>query len=119
MDPAAGGMSPAIARNNVDLPDPFGPISPTASPRCVTKLTPRTAWTSRMPGVFSRSRIRRSAAGGPPRFVRPVILYVRCTSSTTTVGSANEAGGFHLGAVAVDSDTSVLLLAVPEDDEAE
>ena len=38
--PLSAGSSPQRMRKRVDLPEPFGPISPTRSPRSTPRLTP-------------------------------------------------------------------------------
>src|ERR1700728_423653 len=42
-EPASGCNRPVIRLNNVDLPAPFGPMMPSASPRATSRLTPSTA----------------------------------------------------------------------------
>src|SRR4029077_17639476 len=42
--PPSGRMSPVIRLNNVDLPAPFGPMMPSASPGATSRLTPSTAF---------------------------------------------------------------------------
>ncbi len=59
--PSLGGSSPATALSRVDLPEPLEPMRPMASPLYATKLTPRTACTSRAPGLLRRETIRLSA----------------------------------------------------------
>ena len=44
--PAVGLMIPAISRSSVVLPEPFRPMSPTASPRATSTETSRSAQTS-------------------------------------------------------------------------
>src|SRR4051794_21759946 len=46
ISPAAGATMPMIARRVVDLPAPFGPTSPTSSPRSTRRLRPRTTRTA-------------------------------------------------------------------------
>src|SRR5207253_3694404 len=41
--PAATGSAPERARRSVVLPAPFGPITPTYSPRATVRETPRSA----------------------------------------------------------------------------
>jgi hypothetical protein len=57
MLPAPKGQIPAIARNNVDLPEPDGPerttLSPSASTRCFVS-------TARLPSGRERSTLSRS-----------------------------------------------------------
>src|SRR5207247_2631150 len=43
IDPASGAYTPVITLNNVDLPLPFGPMSPTSSPSLTLVVTPSTA----------------------------------------------------------------------------
>src|SRR5680860_70304 len=45
MRPSSAGCPPAAKLNNVDLPLPLGPITPTTSPGAATRLTPLTAVT--------------------------------------------------------------------------
>src|ERR1700732_729082 len=64
-------------------------MTPTASPRYATKLTPRIAATSRIDPRDLRPRIRSSAVDAVPRSPpAPYTRYTTCRSSTTTVGSA-------------------------------
>ena len=42
-------MRPANAESKVDLPEPFDPMTPMASPRRVSKETPLTASMTRRP----------------------------------------------------------------------
>jgi hypothetical protein len=44
--PAFGLVRPVAQSKNVDLPDPFGPISPQISPRLMCRLTSSTARTA-------------------------------------------------------------------------
>src|SRR5262249_4616905 len=41
--PASGRSSPVMRLNSVDLPAPFGPMMPSASPAATSRLTPSTA----------------------------------------------------------------------------
>src|SRR5262245_30177224 len=75
MRPAVGGMSPATQLKNVDLPAPFGPISPTISP----SLTSRVAFASatKLPKLRETSRALSSMAhrdGFTP--ARPALRYL-------------------------------------------
>ncbi len=47
--PEFGRSSPAIAMSKVDLPEPDGPVSPTASPRAMVKETFFRIWTRAAP----------------------------------------------------------------------
>jgi hypothetical protein len=42
--PELGANSPAMMLNRVDLPAPFGPISPVIEPRATASEQPSTAW---------------------------------------------------------------------------
>ena len=78
-----------MARSSVDLPEPFRPMIPTASPRLATKEIPRMACTSRTPGRFCRRITRMSAVAAVPLLPpAPKTRYTMCRSSTTTMGSA-------------------------------
>src|ERR1044072_8379135 len=50
MRPVVGSVSPARQLKKVDLPAPFGPISPMISPWSMERLAPATA--RRLPNVF-------------------------------------------------------------------
>src|SRR5487761_1575927 len=101
--PRSAGIRPAIARSSVDLPEPFRPIRPTASPRLATKETPLIACTSRIEGRRCLRSIRIIAVAAVPLSPpAPYTRYTTCRSSTTTIGSA----------------TAVLPLRPPEEDEA-
>src|SRR6516225_7640025 len=100
--PCSAGSSPAIARSRVDLPDPFRPITPTASPLYATNDMPRIACTSRIDGRRCRLTMRSSAVAAVPRSEPdPYTRYTTCRSSTTTIGS----------------DTAVPCLGPPEEEE--
>src|SRR5437867_13244758 len=65
IDPASGAYTPVITLNNVDLPLPFGPMSPTSSPSLTLVVTPSTA---RIPPKRFRtsSSRRKSGSARPP-----------------------------------------------------
>ena len=50
ISPLVGGRMPASARMSVDLPAPLAPTMPMTVPWVTSKLTPRSACTSRMLG---------------------------------------------------------------------
>src|ERR671914_2742934 len=56
--PASGGSSPAITLNNVDLPQPLGPITETNSPGATSSSTPSS--TGSGPGYSLRNPSRTS-----------------------------------------------------------
>src|SRR5690242_20608489 len=58
--PAVGGMSPATQLKKVDLPAPFGPISPTISPSLTSRLAFDSA--TKLPKLRETSRALSSMA---------------------------------------------------------
>ena len=63
IEPLSGRSRPAIVISSVDLPDPDGPTSPTASPRAIVRLMLRRIWTRAAPRPKLKSRSRNSIAG--------------------------------------------------------
>src|SRR2546423_11765935 len=62
--PASGTRIPARQCNNVDLPDPLGPITATISPAATERLEPRNAGVG--PNDLKTSRASISAAAPTP-----------------------------------------------------
>src|SRR5215475_8654869 len=60
MRPEVGGMSPATQLKKVDLPAPFGPISPTISPSLTSRLAFDSA--TKLPKLRETSRALSSMA---------------------------------------------------------
>ncbi|MBA7586169.1 hypothetical protein ES708_28165 [subsurface metagenome] len=65
--PESGLYSPAMTFNNVVLPAPFGPIRPTASPVCISKL--KSLITTNPPKLLVTPATERI---GTPIFLYPV-----------------------------------------------
>src|SRR5690349_10913198 len=65
MRPVVGVVSPARQLKNVDLPAPFGPISPMISPSSIVRSAPATA--RRLPKVFETFSAL-SSIRAPPNF---------------------------------------------------
>src|SRR5262245_34139127 len=70
IEPNVGRIRPEIARINVVLPAPFGPITPTASAGCTSSETsnkawnvPYPAWTDLSSSIRATRRVRSGARG--------------------------------------------------------
>ena len=72
--PFVGGMSPAMARSSVLLPDPLRPMMPTASPWLTTNETSLTACTLRTELTGLRFVSSRSTKGSSPPVSVPFCL---------------------------------------------
>ena len=76
--PRSGRSSPAMIMSRVDLPEPDGPTTPTASPLAIVRPTSRNIWTLAAPRPRLRSTPRIATAGrlivseilkaGPPSY---------------------------------------------------
>src|ERR1043166_3078457 len=65
--PASGRSRPAITISNVDLPEPDGPMSPTASPRAICRSMSLRIWTRAAPRPSARLMpVNAMAPAGPP-----------------------------------------------------
>src|SRR5689334_206190 len=73
MRPVVGAVSPARQLKKVDLPAPFGPISPMISPSSIDKSAPATA--RRLPNVLETFSALSSIAA-PPEFWRDALPHV-------------------------------------------
>ena len=76
--PSSVGMTPAITRSNVDLPDPLSPTSATDSPAAIVRSSPRS------PQFSSTWRVTRASAGVSIRFDRPSWKRTPTARSVTT-----------------------------------
>ena len=63
IEPLSARSRPAIVISKVDLPEPEGPTSPTASPRAISRLILRRIWTRAAPRPKLKSKSRSSIAG--------------------------------------------------------
>src|SRR5580698_4689275 len=63
MRPVVGSVSPAMQLKKVDLPAPFGPISPMISPSATDRSAPATAW--KLPNALE-TLVASSSMGAPP-----------------------------------------------------
>src|SRR5690625_679836 len=131
--PEAGGIKPAIARSNVDFPDPFAPMMPMDSPCRAAKEMPRTALTSRTAGARPPRRSSRSSGpclrpGPYPTFFAPKTRSETCRSFTRSERRSEGTGTTGVDSSSSESTskstsssmsvTSVPLLPSPEHEEA-
>src|SRR5580692_413406 len=101
--PDVGGTSPATQLKKVDLPAPFGPISPTISPWSTSRLAPASA--TKLPKLRVTSRALSSMAdrsflaparpalrGAPPQVEEAARLEPRQDHDDAAVEDVGEAG---------------------------
>src|SRR5581483_11134890 len=97
MRPVVGMVSPARQLKKVDLPAPFGPISPMISPSSIVRSAPATA--RRLPNVFDTFSALSSIPAPPelwrdavPHFVQPARLEARNDHDDAAVENIGEPG---------------------------
>src|SRR6476646_9942745 len=96
MRPVVGAMSPARQLKNVDLPAPFGPISPMISPSPIERSAPATA--RRLSKVFETFSALRSMAlpefrrDALPHLMQPARLEARDDHDDAAVENVGEPG---------------------------
>src|SRR5215216_5424919 len=97
MRPVVGSVSPARQLKKVDLPAPFGPISPMISPSLIERLAPATA--RRLPNVLDTLSALSSIGPLPeprrnalPHFVQPARLEARDDHDDAAIKNVGEAG---------------------------
>src|SRR5438046_979573 len=94
--PVVGKLSPARQLKKVDLPAPFGPISPMISPSSMARSAPATA--RRLPKVFETFSALSSIAppelwrDAMPHLVQPARLEARDDHDDAAVEDVSESG---------------------------
>src|SRR6185369_149654 len=82
ISPLLIGSSRLIARHNVDLPEPDGPITTTTSPRAIDRFTSLSTWSSPNHLLTPLSTIKGSSV-----IIRPIAVH------SGSVGGLDVSGG--------------------------